>query len=84
MEEELRIASDILKNNELFNFLEREIKYGTPTPIPFIIATAIVKNIPIVIDESDKDYIRFKKIADKYQLLLLNKNTYIKALRNQS
>ena len=72
---------EIINNNEAFNFLDREIKYGTPTPIPFIIATAIVKSLPIVVDESDKDYLRYKKIADKYQLSLINKNTYIKELR---
>lgn len=77
----LKKLSEIIKDNVLFNFLDREIKYGTPTPIPFIIATAIVKNLPIVVDESDKDYFRYKKIADKYQLSLLTKNAYIRALR---
>lgn len=77
----LKKLSEIIKDNDLFNFLEREIKYGTPTPIPFIIATAIVRNLPIVVDESDKDYLRYKKIADKYQISLLTKNAFIRALR---
>ena len=77
----LQKLSEIIKNNDLFKFVEREIKYGTPTPIPFIIATAIVRNLPIVVDESDKDYLRYKKIADKYQISLLTKNAFIRALR---
>lgn len=77
----IKKLSEIIKDKDSFNFLEREIKYGTPTPIPFIIATAIVKNLPIVVDEFDKDYYRYKKIADKYQLSLLSKNAFIRALR---
>ena len=78
----LQKLSEIIKNNDLFKFVEREINYGTPTPIPFIIATALVKNIPIVVDESDKDMFKYKKLAEFYNISLLTKNSYIKELRN--
>ena len=72
---------EIINVDENFNFLDREIQFSTPVPIPFIIATAIVNQVPVVVDETHSDYLRFSKICKNYNIKIYNKNAYIKELR---
>lgn len=71
----------ILNKDSNFNFLQHDVIFGTPTPIPFIIATAIEKNLPIVIDESDKDAIKYKKICKSYNITVYTRAQYLRALK---
>ncbi|MCM1546190.1 MAG: hypothetical protein NC033_04045 [Clostridiales bacterium] len=72
---------EIINRNPNFNFLNRDVIFGVPTPIPFVIATAIEKNLPIVVDETDKDYLKYKRLCTDYDIEIYNKIRYLKSLR---
>lgn len=71
----------IVNTDPNFNFIQHDVLFGTPTPIPFIIATAIEKNMPIVIDESDKDEIKYRKICKPYNITIYTRAQYLRALK---
>ncbi len=74
----------MVNKNENFNFLHREVLFGMPTPIPFVIATAFVKHIPIIVDEADKDYLRYQKICPSYHIEIYKKTQYLRALKGKN
>lgn len=80
----LKKLSEIINTNSTFNFLNRDVLFGTPTPIPFIIATAIERHLPIAVDETDKDYIIYKKLCEYYRFVLLLKNYKFPLVLRQS
>ena len=77
----IKRLSLIINKNQNFNFLNHDVLFGIPTPIPFVIATAIERKLPIIVDETDKDYIRYKKLCENYGIQLYSKSKYIKSLR---
>lgn len=79
----LKKLTEIINKNVNFNFLHNDIIFGIPTPIPFVIATAIEKNLPVVVDETDKDYFKYRKLCENYNIVIYNKTKYLKALREK-
>lgn len=79
--------NDILKNLKLVlksknstGYLKEEIRYGRPTPVPFIIATALHKKIPIIVDTTANDYELIKKISEEHGIEIINISKYLMSI----
>ena len=74
---------EIINHDKNFTFLQHEVLYGQPISIPFIIATAMIDNSIIVLDETDKEFHKYKKLCETYNIEMCYKTTYLKALKGK-